>query len=119
MNEAGVLGRLHAGIRQDRSMMQFNMYHHYTVDEHLIRTVEVLSEIDKGKAEEIHPLANKIMPRSRIVRRSMSRCCCTTSPRPPGGSLRRRRQGARKLCPRLGLSPSRRRWSSGSSTSTF
>ena len=62
MNEAGVLGRFIPEFGKIVSMMQFNMYHHYTVDEHLIRTVEVLSEIDNGKAEEVHPLANKIMP---------------------------------------------------------
>ncbi|MDE1992909.1 MAG: [protein-PII] uridylyltransferase, partial [Rhizobiaceae bacterium] len=62
MNEAGVLGRFIPEFGKIVSMMQFNMYHHYTVDEHLIRTVDVLSEIDKGRAEEIHPLVNKLMP---------------------------------------------------------
>ena len=62
MNEAGVLGRFIPEFGKIVSMMQFNMYHHYTVDEHLIRAVEVLSEIDKGKAEDIHPLTNKLMP---------------------------------------------------------
>ncbi|MDI7864731.1 [protein-PII] uridylyltransferase [Rhizobiaceae bacterium n13] len=62
MNEAGVLGRFIPEFGRIVSMMQFNMYHHYTVDEHLIRTVEVLSEIDKGKADDLHPLANKLMP---------------------------------------------------------
>ncbi|RUM27463.1 [protein-PII] uridylyltransferase [Rhizobium vallis] len=62
MNEAGVLGRFIPEFGKIVAMMQFNMYHHYTVDEHLIRTVEVLSEIDKGRAEDLHPLANKLMP---------------------------------------------------------
>ncbi|NLS02078.1 [protein-PII] uridylyltransferase [Rhizobium sp. P32RR-XVIII] len=62
MNEAGVLGRFIPEFGKIVAMMQFNMYHHYTVDEHLIRSVEVLSEIDKGKAEELHPLSNKLMP---------------------------------------------------------
>jgi [protein-PII] uridylyltransferase len=42
-------------------MMQFNMYHHYTVDEHLIRSIGVLSEIYSGRAESEHPLANTIV----------------------------------------------------------
>ncbi|MBY3155118.1 [protein-PII] uridylyltransferase [Rhizobium laguerreae] len=62
MNEAGVLGRFIPDFGKIVAMMQFNMYHHYTVDEHLIRTVDILSEIDKGRAEDLHPLANKLMP---------------------------------------------------------
>jgi [protein-PII] uridylyltransferase len=62
MNEAGVLGRFIPEFGKIVAMMQFNMYHHYTVDEHLIRAIDVLSEIDRGKAEELHPLANKVMP---------------------------------------------------------
>jgi [protein-PII] uridylyltransferase len=62
MNEAGVLGRFIPEFGKIVSMMQFNMYHHYTVDEHLIRAVDVLSEIDKGKANDIHPLVNQLMP---------------------------------------------------------
>ena len=62
MNEAGVLGRFIPEFGKIVAMMQFNMYHHYTVDEHLLRSVDVLSEIDKGKADDLHPLANKMMP---------------------------------------------------------
>ncbi|MDE1159867.1 MAG: [protein-PII] uridylyltransferase [Neorhizobium sp.] len=62
MNEAGVLGRFIPDFGKVVAMMQFSMYHHYTVDEHLIRAVEALCEIDEGKFAEIHPLANKLMP---------------------------------------------------------
>ena len=62
MNEAGVLGRFIPEFGKIVSMMQFNMYHHYTVDEHLIRTVEVMSDIEKGKADDIHPLTAKLLP---------------------------------------------------------
>ncbi len=57
-----MLGRFIPEFGKIVAMMQFNMYHHYTVDEHLIRTVDILSEIDKGRAEDLHPLANKLMP---------------------------------------------------------
>ncbi|MEZ5799771.1 MAG: hypothetical protein R3D29_03885 [Nitratireductor sp.] len=43
-------------------MMQFNMYHHYTVDEHLIRAVGALSAIESGKLEREHPLSAEILP---------------------------------------------------------
>ncbi len=62
MNEAGVLGRFVPEFGRVVAMMQFNMYHHYTVDEHLLRAVGNLSEIDAGRMKEEHPLANEIMP---------------------------------------------------------
>ena len=60
MNEAGVLGRFVPEFGRVVSMMQFNMYHHFTVDEHLIRTVGVLSDIEHGEAAEAHPLSTRI-----------------------------------------------------------
>jgi len=62
MNEAGLLGKLIPEFNKIVAMMQFNMYHHYTVDEHLIRCVGVLSEIEQGDAEAIHPLSHALMP---------------------------------------------------------
>src|SRR5262249_4001322 len=61
MNEAGVLGRFVPEFGKVVSMMQFNMYHHYTVDEHLIRTIGVLSEGEHGDAAESHPLSTSII----------------------------------------------------------
>ena len=60
MNETGVLGRFVPEFGKVVSMMQFNMYHHYTVDEHLIRTVGMLSDIEHGIAAESHPLSTTI-----------------------------------------------------------
>ena len=62
MNEAGVLGRFIPEFGRIVAMMQFNMYHHYTVDEHLLRAVGILAEIDAGRSKEEHPLANELMP---------------------------------------------------------
>ena len=41
MNEAGVLGRFIPPFGRIVAMMQFNMYHQYTVDEHLLRAVGI------------------------------------------------------------------------------
>jgi [protein-PII] uridylyltransferase len=65
MNEAGVLGRFVPDFGRIVAMMQFNMYHHYTVDEHLIRSVGVLTEIEAGHLGNEHPLANQIFPTIR------------------------------------------------------
>jgi [protein-PII] uridylyltransferase len=62
MNESGLLGKFVPDFGRVVAMMQFNMYHHYTVDEHLIRAIGVLAEIDAGTLEIEHPLANEIMP---------------------------------------------------------
>ncbi|MGB9142376.1 MAG: [protein-PII] uridylyltransferase [Aestuariivirga sp.] len=62
MNEAGVLGRFIPEFGKVVAMMQFNMYHHYTVDEHLIRSVGILAALEKGQLSEDHPLAAKIFP---------------------------------------------------------
>ena len=60
MNEAGVLGRFVPDFGRVVSMMQFNMYHHFTVDEHLIRTIGFLSGIEHGRYAAIHPVSTEI-----------------------------------------------------------
>lgn len=61
MNEAGVLGRFLPDFGRIVAMVQFNMYHHYTVDEHLIRAVGILSEIEKGALGNELPLSTEII----------------------------------------------------------
>ena len=61
MNETGVLGRFIPPFGRIVAMMQFSLYHHYTVDEHLIRSVGVLREIERGAAGEDHPLATDLI----------------------------------------------------------
>jgi [protein-PII] uridylyltransferase len=61
MNEAGVLGRFVPDFGRVVSMMQFNMYHHFTVDEHLIRTIGMLSSVERGESAEAYPLATRIV----------------------------------------------------------
>ncbi len=106
MNEAGVLGRFIPEFGKIVSMMQFNMYHHYTVDEHLLRTLAVLSSVEKGKEAESHPLAAKIMPGIED-RESLYVAVLLhdiAKGRPEDHSTAGARV-ARKLCPRFGLSP--------------
>jgi len=61
MNEVGVLGRFIPEFGHVVSMMQFNMYHHYTVDEHLLRTVGQLSAIEHGQLSHTLPLSTEIV----------------------------------------------------------
>jgi len=61
MNDAGVLGRFIPEFGRVVAMTQFNMYHHYTVDEHLVRTVGMLADIERGGASRELPLSTEII----------------------------------------------------------
>jgi [protein-PII] uridylyltransferase len=61
MNEAGVLGRFVPDFGRIVALMQFNMYHHYTVDEHLLRAVGNLVDIEQQRYSGEHPLACEIL----------------------------------------------------------
>ena len=104
MNEAGVLGRFVPDFGKIVAMMQFNMYHHYTVDEHLIRAIGVLAEIERGDLADAHPLANEIMPgiKDRVVLYVALFLHDIAKGRPEDHSLAGARV-ARKLGPRFGL----------------
>ncbi|WP_184257791.1 [protein-PII] uridylyltransferase [Rhodopseudomonas rhenobacensis] len=70
MNETGVLGHFIRAFGKIVAMMQFNMYHHYTVDEHLLRCVGFLQEIERGGNDEFtvaSDLMRKIRPEHRAV----------------------------------------------------
>nr|WP_237392330.1 [protein-PII] uridylyltransferase [Aurantiacibacter rhizosphaerae] len=62
LNEAGVFGRFVPDFGKVNAQMQFDMYHHYTVDEHTIRAIGLLSEIERGELAEDHPLATEMVP---------------------------------------------------------
>jgi [protein-PII] uridylyltransferase len=59
MNEAGVFGRFVPDFGRVNAQMQFDMYHHYTVDEHTIRAIGLLSQIERGLLKKDHPRASK------------------------------------------------------------
>ncbi|MGH6953260.1 MAG: [protein-PII] uridylyltransferase, partial [Alphaproteobacteria bacterium] len=61
MNEAGVFGRFVPDFGRVVAQMQHDMYHVYTVDEHTIRAIGILSRIERGLLREDHPLASEIV----------------------------------------------------------
>ena len=61
MNEAGVLGRFIIDFGRVVAQMQYDMYHVYTVDEHTIFAVGILSGLENGKLTDEFPLATKIV----------------------------------------------------------
>ena len=60
MNEAGVFGRFVPDFGRVVAQMQFDMYHHYTVDEHSIRAIGLLAAIERGELAEDHPLSTAL-----------------------------------------------------------
>ena len=63
MNETGLLGMLIPEFRDIVAMMQYNAYHHYTVDEHTIQCITVLAKIERGELKESLPLVSSILER--------------------------------------------------------
>src|SRR6266851_4004967 len=107
MNEAGVLGRFVPEFGQVVSMMQFNMYHHYTVDEHLLRCVGALAEIEAGTNPE-YALANDLMRSIQPSNREALHIALFLHDIAKGRVEDHSVVGARiarNLCPRLGCSP--------------
>jgi len=106
MNEAGVLGHFVPAFGKIVSMMQFNMYHHYTVDEHLLRCIGVLAEIERGVNPETqlaNELVNKLQPGNRAVLYMALFLHDIAKGRLEDHSIAGARV-ARRLCPRMGFS---------------
>jgi [protein-PII] uridylyltransferase len=61
MNETGVLGAFIPDFQRVVALMQFNMYHSYTVDEHTIGLIRELHMIESGELDEQLPIASRIM----------------------------------------------------------
>ncbi|KNG95073.1 protein-PII uridylyltransferase [Pseudaestuariivita atlantica] len=61
MNELGVLAAFIPEFEPIVAMMQFNMYHHYTVDEHTIQTIRTLAQIEHEELVEELPVASSIL----------------------------------------------------------
>jgi len=106
LNEAGVLARFIPAFAHAVALMQFNMYHHYTVDEHLIRAVGIVAAIERGELKAEHPLASEIV--KRIKSREALYCAIflhDIAKGLPGNHSLIGAALAESLCPRLGLSP--------------
>jgi [protein-PII] uridylyltransferase len=105
MNESSVFGRFIPDFRRVVAQMQFDMYHHYTVDEHTIRAVGLLARIEKGELKEDHPLSTEIM--GRLLSRRVLYIAVLLHDIAKGRGGDHSLLGAEvaeHLCPRLGLS---------------
>jgi [protein-PII] uridylyltransferase len=106
MNESTVFGRFVPDFRRVVAQMQFDMYHHYTVDEHSIRAIGLLAEIESGALKDDHPLSTAIM--RQIVSRRVLFVATLLHDIAKGRGGDHSVLGAEVaeyLCPRLGLNP--------------
>ncbi|WP_171238485.1 [protein-PII] uridylyltransferase [Ruegeria sp. HKCCA5763] len=107
MNELGVLSAFLPEFEHIIAMMQFNMYHSYTVDEHTIQCIVNLAQIEREELVESLPLASSILKRgvNRKVLYVALLLHDIAKGRPEDHSILGA-QIARKVAPRLGLSKS-------------
>lgn len=104
MNEAGVFGRFVPDFGRVNAQMQFDMYHHYTVDEHTIRAIGLLSQIERGLLENDHPRATRQIHRLSSRRALFVAVLLHDIAKGRGGDHSVLGAGvARRLCPRFGL----------------
>jgi [protein-PII] uridylyltransferase len=106
MNELGVLSAFIPEFEPIVAMMQFNVYHHYTVDEHIIQTISCLAQIERGELVEELPVASGIL-KAGVNRRVLYVALLLHDigkGRPEDHSILGA-QIARRVAPRLGLEP--------------
>ena len=104
MNEATVFGAFVPDFGRVVAQMQFDMYHHYTVDEHSIRAIGLLAEIERGDHKADHPLSTAIF--KQIVSRRVLYAAVLLHDIAKGRGGDHSILGAdiaRQLCPRFGL----------------
>jgi len=106
MNELGVLSAFLPEFAPIVAMMQFNMYHSYTVDEHTIQVISTLAQIEREELIEELPVASRILQHG--VNRKVLYVACLLHDIGKGRREDHSIVGARiarSVCPRLGLKP--------------
>nr|MBP7951982.1 [protein-PII] uridylyltransferase [Sphingorhabdus sp.] len=105
MNESSVFGRFVPDFQRVVAQMQFDMYHHYTVDEHTIRAIGLLTEIERGDLADDHPLSTAIIRQIKSRRVLYMATLLHDIGKGRGGDHSViGAEIALKLCPRVGLS---------------
>lgn len=104
MNEAGVLERFIVEFRKVIALMQFDRYHVFTVDEHILRAIDLLHQLESGALRDeaglssalIHTIENR---RALFVAILLHDICKGQN----GDHSELGADLALSLCPRLGL----------------
>ena len=85
--------------------MQYDMYHHYTVDEHTIRAIGLVAQIEAGTLKDDHKLATAVIHQLQSRRVLYVAVLLHDIAKGRGGDHSELgAEIAERLCPRLGLS---------------
>ncbi len=104
MNEAGVLGRFVPDFGRIVGMMQFDMYHHFTVDEHTLFALGILHKVEAGLLRDELPLASEVIHTVNSRRALYVAVLCHDIAKGRGGDHSvLGAKVAEALCPRLGM----------------
>ncbi len=72
MNELGVLSAfIPPEFEPIVAMMQFNMYHSYTVDEHTIQVISNFAQIERHELEDELPISSEIIAKGGVNRKTL------------------------------------------------
>ncbi|MGH6931678.1 MAG: [protein-PII] uridylyltransferase [Dongiaceae bacterium] len=105
LSEAGVFGRFVPDFGRVVAQMQYDMYHHYTVDEHTLFAIGILSRIEQGLLKDEVPIASAVV--HQLLSRRVLYLAVLLHDIAKGRGGDHSELGAEvalKLCPRLGLS---------------
>ncbi|MGC6516986.1 MAG: [protein-PII] uridylyltransferase [Candidatus Puniceispirillaceae bacterium] len=104
MNESGFLSKYMPDFGRIVGMMQFDMYHSYTVDEHTLKAVGIMNGIEQGLIKKQAPLACELFSKISSRRALYVAILLHDIAKGRGGDHSvLGAEVAAKLCPELGL----------------
>ena len=105
MNDSGFLGKFMPDFGRIVALMQFDMYHSYTVDEHTLHAMEILNRIEAGELADVAPAASGAVKEVNLRLELYTAMLLHDIAKGRGGDHSVLGEGvARQVCPRLGLS---------------
>ena len=106
MNEAGILGKFLPDFGRVVAQMQYDMYHVYTTDEHTIRAIGILGQIERSELTSELPVASDVI--HKVLSREVLYMAVLLHDIAKGRGGDHSVLGAKvaeRLCPRFGFTP--------------
>ena len=104
MNEANVLGRFVPEFQKVVGLIQYDMYHYYTVDEHTIFTIANVHSLKEGLFKDVSSFASEAISNIKSFKALMVALFLHDIAKGQHGDHSKNgAEMAKKICPRLGL----------------